>query len=116
MSKIEELIENYKRDHQNPVNKALHMVGIPMILTSLPLIFFVPPLGIALFVLGWILQFIGHAFEGKPPSFFRDPTFLLVGPTWYAKRIFAKLRGRSFDEPIETAKTTQGTESVAVHA
>lgn len=116
MSKIEELIENYKRDHQNPVNKALHMVGIPMILTSLPLIFFVPPLGIALFVLGWILQFVGHAFEGKPPSFFRDPTFLLVGPTWYAKRIFAKLRGRSFDEPTATAATKQEPESAAVHA
>jgi uncharacterized membrane protein YGL010W len=114
MSKIEELIENYKRDHQHPVNKALHMVGIPMIVTSLPLIFFVPPIGIALFVLGWILQFIGHAFEGKPPSFFRDPTFLLIGPTWYAKRIFAKLTGRTFDEPAPAAEP-RATEAT-VHA
>ena len=86
--KLDELLESYRRDHQNPVNKALHMVGIPMIVLSLPLIFFVPPLGIALFVLGWILQFVGHAFEGKKPSFFRDPTFLLVGPAWYIKRLF----------------------------
>jgi uncharacterized membrane protein YGL010W len=115
MSKIEELIENYKRDHQHPVNKALHMVGIPMIVTSLPLIF-VPPIGIALFVFGWILQFVGHAFEGKPPSFFRDPTFLLIGPTWYAKRIFAKLTGRTFDEPAPTATEPRATEATTVHA
>ena len=91
MTRIEKMLADYERDHQHPMNKATHMVGIPMILLSLPLIFFVPPVGIGLFVLGWILQFIGHAFEGKPPSFFRDPTFLLVGATWYGKRLWSKL-------------------------
>ncbi|MAQ15463.1 MAG: permease [Sandaracinus sp.] len=99
MTRIEKMLADYERDHQHPMNKATHMVGIPMILLSLPLIFFVPPVGIGLFVLGWILQFIGHAFEGKPPSFFRDPTFLLVGATWYGKRLWSKLIGQPFDEP-----------------
>lgn len=92
-NRIDAMLENYKADHQHPVNKALHMVGIPMIVLSLPLMFFTPPLGIFLFVVGWIFQFIGHAFEGKAPSFFRDPTFLLVGPAWYAKRVWAKVSG-----------------------
>ncbi|MBO6940989.1 MAG: DUF962 domain-containing protein [Deltaproteobacteria bacterium] len=99
MTKLEKMIDDYKRDHQHPMNKATHMVGIPMIIASLPLMFFVPPVGIGLFVLGWILQFIGHAFEGKPPSFFRDPSFLLVGATWYVKRTWSKLTGQPFDEP-----------------
>lgn len=99
MTRIEKMIDDYKRDHQHPVNKATHMIGIPMIIASLPLMFFVPPVGIGLFVLGWIFQFIGHAFEGKPPSFFRDPTFLLVGATWYVKRTWSKLTGQPFDEP-----------------
>jgi uncharacterized membrane protein YGL010W len=36
----------------------------------------------AVFVLAWIGQFIGHAIEGKKPSFFEDVKFLLVGPAW----------------------------------
>ena len=43
---------------------------------------------LALFVLGWIGQFIGHKIEGKKPSFFDDLKFLLIGPIWvfYPKR------------------------------
>ena len=44
-----------------------------------------------LFVLGWVLQFVGHAVEGKPPEFFKDPRFLLVGLRWW----FAKMRGKA---------------------
>src|SRR5271166_2158521 len=33
-----------------------------------------------LFVIAWIGQFIGHAIEGKRPSFFKDVQFLLIGP------------------------------------
>ena len=99
MSKIDDYLKQYKADHQHPMNKATHMVGIPMIIISLPLMFFAPPIGIGLFVLGWIFQFIGQAFEGKAPSFFRDPTFLLVGATWYGKRLVAFLTGKPLDEP-----------------
>lgn len=38
------------------------------------------PLSLALFVLAWIGQFIGHRIEGKKPSFFDDLRFLLIGP------------------------------------
>lgn len=92
---LQQKLEEYRRDHQHPVNKATHMVGIPMIVVSLPLVFFAPPVGIALFVLGWTLQFVGHAFEGKPPSFIRDPKFLLMGPTWYVVNLFKKLDPRA---------------------
>jgi uncharacterized membrane protein YGL010W len=34
------------------------------------------------FVAAWIGQFIGHAIEGRRPSFFEDVKFLLVGPVW----------------------------------
>jgi len=32
--------------------------------------------------LAWIGQFVGHAVEGKRPSFFKDLQFLLIGPLW----------------------------------
>lgn len=38
---------------------------------------------LALFVVMWILQFVGHKVEGKKPSFFEDLRFLLVGPAWW---------------------------------
>lgn len=38
---------------------------------------------VALFVLGWILQFIGHSvYEKKQPAFFRNFVHLMVGPLW----------------------------------
>jgi uncharacterized membrane protein YGL010W len=36
-----------------------------------------------LFVVMWVLQFIGHHIEGKKPSFIKDLRFLLVGPAWW---------------------------------
>lgn len=93
-TKLDQMLAEYRRDHQNPVNKAFHMVGIPIILLSIPLLLIAPQIGVALFVFGWILQFIGHAFEGKAPTFFRDPSFLLVGATWYLKRFAALVSGK----------------------
>ncbi len=38
---------------------------------------------VALFVLGWIFQFIGHSvYEHKQPAFMRNFVHLLVGPLW----------------------------------
>ena len=38
---------------------------------------------VVLFVIMWILQFVGHHIEGKKPSFLKDLQFLLVGPAWW---------------------------------
>ncbi|MDP2534824.1 Mpo1 family 2-hydroxy fatty acid dioxygenase [Alteromonas stellipolaris] len=38
---------------------------------------------LSMFVVMWILQFIGHKIEGKKPSFLEDLRFLLVGPAWW---------------------------------
>jgi uncharacterized membrane protein YGL010W len=43
-----------------------------------------------LFVIAWIGQFIGHAVEGKRPSFFKDVQFLLIGPAWLLSFIYKK--------------------------
>ncbi len=36
--------------------------------------------GLGLFVVGWIIQFVGHYFEGKKPAFVDDLVGLLIGP------------------------------------
>lgn len=45
----------------------------------------------AIFVVAWIGQFIGHAIEGKRPSFFKDLQFLLIGPLWILSALFRRL-------------------------
>ena len=44
-----------------------------------------------LFVAAWIGQFIGHAIEGKRPSFFKDLQFLMIGPLWLLADVFRRL-------------------------
>ncbi|MBX7225638.1 MAG: DUF962 domain-containing protein [Chitinophagales bacterium] len=46
---------------------------------------------VALFVIAWIGQFIGHKIEGKKPSFFKDLQFLLIGPAWLLHFIMKKM-------------------------
>jgi uncharacterized membrane protein YGL010W len=36
--------------------------------------------GLVVFVVGWIIQFVGHIFEGRKPAFVDDVVGLLVGP------------------------------------
>ena len=36
--------------------------------------------GLGLFVVGWIIQFVGHVFEGRKPAFVDDVMGLIVGP------------------------------------
>src|SRR6185503_4438168 len=49
-------------------------------------------LGMVLFVVAWVGQFIGHHYEGKRPSFFKDLQFLLIGPLWLLSFVYRKLR------------------------
>lgn len=93
----EEWVAQYATSHQHPINRTCHTLGIPMIAVSILLVPLVWAglldwrIAASLFAAGWILQFIGHAFEGKPPEFFKDWRFLFVGLRWW----FAKIRGRA---------------------
>lgn len=40
------------------------------------------PIALAVFVVGWILQFVGHKYEGKSPAFLKNAMHLLIGPLW----------------------------------
>jgi len=82
----ESFVENYKAKHQHPLNRMMHTIGIPLIVVSLPLFFFNWHWALALFIVGWIFQFIGHAIEGNQPAFFKNPLYLLVGPWWLFRR------------------------------
>ena len=47
-------------------------------------------IAVAVFIIAWIGQFIGHHIEGKRPSFFKDLQFLLIGPFWLLSLVYRK--------------------------
>lgn len=142
MRPVQSWLDEYGESHQNPVNKSLHWICVPLILLSLVgLLWSIPVphafaerspllnwgvlfmiaallyyyalawrlalgmtvvvlmiiaivggverlpaplwlLSLAVFVIAWIGQFIGHKIEGRKPSFLKDIQFLLIGPLW----------------------------------
>jgi uncharacterized membrane protein YGL010W len=58
--------------------------------------------GVGLFVIGWVLQFIGHYYEQKKPAFVDDLMGLMIGPMFVAAEIaFALGLRKDLREPIE---------------
>ena len=151
MQNINALLEEYGDSHENPANKFIHWICVPVIVwTVVALLWSIPfPLSLqivwipvnwatlalvlvqiyyfrlsfklglgllaynvlmiwitvwvmavspwplwqvalAVFVLAWIGQFIGHVFEGKRPSFFKDLQFLLIGPAWLMSFLYRR--------------------------
>jgi uncharacterized membrane protein YGL010W len=83
---LREYLDEYGESHRHLGTRLTHMVGIPMIVGSLPLFPLNPLVGGGMFIGGWILQFIGHyVFEKNDPKFFGDPVNLLIGVVWAAK-------------------------------
>jgi uncharacterized membrane protein YGL010W len=90
-------LRQYAQSHQHPANRFCHTIGIPLVAGSVALaaaalvVRALWPLAGALFVIGWVFQFIGHAYERTRPEFMNDWRFLFVGVRWW----FAKLRGEA---------------------
>ena len=144
MSVLTRLLESYEQNHQNPINEAIHIIAIPLImfsilgvtaafdifleyilvgivifyylklsktaallmlvwlLISLGLVALLKPyiieISISFFVLGWILQFVGHFIEGKRPSFFEDVRYFLIGPLFVVQKVISKFGIKVFTE------------------
>ena len=81
------LVDTYKSSHRHPLNRLCHAIGIPMITIAWPLFFFKWRWALLLFVVGWMLQFVGHAIEGNQPAFFRNPVYFFIGPWWWIRRV-----------------------------
>ncbi len=47
--------------------------------------------GVGFFVVGWIIQFVGHYYEGRKPAFADDLVGLFVGPMFVTLELFALL-------------------------
>ena len=84
----------YDHEHSSGWNKVFHGIGIPMIFAGIVLLILMKwAWGAGFFLGGWGFLFLGHRIEGNHPAFFQGPIYLLVGPIWVAKEIWAFLTG-----------------------
>jgi len=74
--------------------------------------------GVGAFVVGWVIQFIGHYYEGRKPAFVDDIAGLLVGPMFItAEALFALGLCRPLhDEIVRRAGPTLIRERRHTHA
>lgn len=51
-------------------------------------------IALVIFVVGWVIQFIGHKFEGMKPAFVDDLMGLVIGPVFVTAEVFFLLGGK----------------------
>lgn len=150
MRTMQDWLDSYSQDHQNPTNQVFHWLCVPPIVWSVVALLWTIPVpasfarpgawsvlvmvlafywywkrshrlalglllafallglftnvlyfrlgagtlrntAIAVFVLAWVGQFIGHQYEGRRPSFLTDLSYLLIGPAWLMAKLLRKL-------------------------
>ncbi|MGV8611295.1 Mpo1-like protein, partial [Pseudomonas aeruginosa] len=52
--------------------------------------------GVGLFVVGWIIQFVGHYYEGRTPAFVGVLSGLVVGPVFVLSELAFRLGLRGY--------------------
>ncbi|MBY0522072.1 MAG: DUF962 domain-containing protein [Gemmataceae bacterium] len=86
-------LRNWRDRHQLSFNFYIHLIGIPMALAGLVLLFMEPWYwGLSLFVMGYVLQYIGHQAEGNDVGEWAGIKRLLglptvgISPRWQQSR------------------------------
>lgn len=103
----EETLEYYKSQHTTLGCKITHMIGVPMIALSVPMLFISPRRAANLMAGGWALQFIGHyVFEKNSPvvlTDYRNPMVILAALDYVSESWGRLFRG----QPLVEAKRPQ---------
>jgi hypothetical protein len=93
---VRKALSNWRERHQHPFNFAVHLVGIPLAVAGVVLLFIVPWWGLAAFVLGYVLQWIGHTVEGNDVGEWAGIKRMLglpyvaISPRWLHPEVGAK--------------------------
>ena len=60
------MLRNWLQRHRNPFNFWIHLIGIPLAVTGVVLLFFLDWYwGVGAIVLGYLFQYVGHLVEGN---------------------------------------------------
>lgn len=96
---LKRFIANYLPRHRHPVNQILHAVGVPLSFLVAPILLAIGMpwwTHVGCFVVGYLLQFAGHAVEGND-----------AGEIVFAKRLL----GLSYNEYAPSANRSSDPDS-----
>jgi len=82
------LYSHYDGAHNHPVNRALHMIAIPVGFSSLVVVWYHWVIALLLIPTAFALAWLGHLIEGNKPAFLTNPAHVFVAPLWMARKIF----------------------------
>lgn len=82
--------ESYDNAHNHPVNRALHMLAIPVGFSSLIVVWFDWIVALLLIPAAFAIAWIGHLIEGNRPATVTNPLHVLVAPLWMVRRLFGR--------------------------
>lgn len=103
-------LEHYKSQHKTLGCKITHMIGVPMIALSVPMLLISPRRSANLFAGGWALQFLGHyVFEKNSPvvlTDYRNPMVMLAALNYVAEGWGRLFRGLPLIESKSPALIT----------
>ncbi len=86
------LLSLYDDQHTHPINRALHMIAIPLGFSSVVVVWFHWIIGLLLIPAALLLATLGHVIEGNQPAFMKDPMAILIAPVWLFKFLTGKTR------------------------
>ena len=91
------LYSHYDGAHNHPVNRALHLIAIPVGFSSIIVVWFHWIIALLLIPAAFALAWLGHLIEGNKPAFLTNPAHVFVAPVWMAKKYSpnAPLLGRN---------------------
>ncbi|MEO8897261.1 MAG: DUF962 domain-containing protein [Candidatus Dormibacter sp.] len=94
---FEQKMAYYRSQHTTAGIRATHLVGIPAVAASMPLIVGRPRVGVPLFLAGWTLQVIGHrVFEKNSPALAKGFfTYQFCGLAFWCEEMADLIAGRS---------------------
>jgi len=85
------LYSHYDGAHTHPVNRALHMIAIPVGFSSLVWFWYRHWIvGVVVIPTAFALAWLGHLIEGNKPAFLTNPAHVFVAPVWMVRRIFGR--------------------------
>ena len=82
------MYSHYDGAHNHPVNRALHMIAIPVGFSSVVVVWFHWIIGLLLIPAAFALAWLGHLIEGNKPAFLTNPAHVFVAPWWMVRKIF----------------------------
>ncbi len=86
------LLSLYDDQHTHPVNRALHMIAIPLGFSSVVVVWWHLTIGLLLIPAALALATLGHVIEGNQPAFMKNPAAILIAPVWLFKFVTGKRR------------------------